>query len=404
MANSMSALNPDRATLNFLNSFPEPVRMRGEELQEEGAVTQIFGNHLFIQGRVEDKSGIHRTTLRLQGNRWFGSCSTEAEDIAGAVMFAAMLERLHRGEDLPESPNEFDDTPVVDLIEEKLDRELDDKEAEFVTKVEKRYRRYVIEGEIHDHDMVRLNPRWEIASYEPLELWPVPPGDILEFWNYVAYALYKKKLPYADFMDAVTDLEAVQRRMHDWEQERDVAAWYDRIESVNERPPQEIPHKIEFRLVSTINEARVEAREEFQDWVSLREKGEIERIVKLFDASALRMDAASQILFEHFLRYAEKTGEAYLDLENEDACRFMNLLFHQKELKGYMVNLDENAFRVVDEPLKWLCEDDPADPNSFGLQLVTISGENVSHSVRLLPGRTELYQSDETFSSEIVTS
>ena len=117
MANSMSALNPDRATLNFLNSFPEPVRMRGEELQEEGAVTQIFGNHLFIQGRVEDKSGIHRTTLRLQGNRWFGSCSTEAEDIAGAVMFAAMLERLHRGEDLPESPNEFDDTPVVDLIE-----------------------------------------------------------------------------------------------------------------------------------------------------------------------------------------------------------------------------------------------------------------------------------------------
>ncbi|MDB4411948.1 DEAD/DEAH box helicase [Akkermansiaceae bacterium] len=392
----MSALNPDRATLNFLNSFPEPVRKRGEDLQEEGAVTQIFGNHLFIQGRVEDKSGTHRTTLRLQGNRWFGSCSTEDEDTAGAVMFAAMLERLHRGEDLPESPNEFDDTPVVDLIEEKLDRELDDKEAEFVTKVEKRYRRYVIEGEIHDHDMVRLNPRWEIASYEPLELWPVPPGDILEFWNYIAYAFYKKKLPYADFMDAVTDLEAVQRRMHDWEQEREVAAWYDRIESVNERPPQEIPHTIEFRLVSTINEARVEAREELEDWVSLREKGEIERIVKLFDASALRMDAASQILFEHFLRYSEKSGEVYLDLENEEACCFMNLLFHQKELNGYMVNLDENAFRVVDEPLSWLCEDDPADPNSFALQLVTTSGENVSHSVRLLPGRTELYQSDET--------
>ncbi len=397
MASNMSALNPDRATLNFLNSFPEASRKRGENLQEEGAVTQIFGNHLFIQGRVEDKSGTHRTTLRLQGNRWFGSCSTEDEETAGAVMFAAMLERLHRGEDLPESPNEFDDTPVVDLIEEKLDRELDDKEAEFVSKVEKRYRRYVIEGEIHDHDMVRLNPRWEITSYEPLELWPVPPGDIIEFWNYLAYAFYKKKLPYADFMEAITDLEGVQQRMRDWEQEREVAAWYERIESVNERPPQEIPHRIEFRLISTINEARVEAREEGQEeWISLREKGEIERIVKLFDASALRMDAASQILWEHFLRYSEKTGEAYLDLESEDACRFMNLLFHQKELKGYMVNLDERPFRVVDEPLCWVCEDDPIDPNSFALQLVTKSGENVSHSVRLLPGRTELYQSDET--------
>ena len=175
MASNMTALNPDRATLNFLNSFPEAARKRGEHLQEEGAVTQIFGNHLFIQGRVEDNGGVHRTTLRLQGNRWFGSCSTEDEETSGAVMFAAMLERLHRGEDLPESPNEFDDTPIVDLIEEKLDRELDDKEADFVFRVEKRYRRYVIEGEIHDHDMVRLNPRWEIASYEPLELWlPVP--------------------------------------------------------------------------------------------------------------------------------------------------------------------------------------------------------------------------------------
>ena len=392
----MSALNPDRATLNFLNSFPEAARKLGEELQEEGAVTQIFGNHLFIQGRVEHKSGTHRTTLRLQGNRWFGSCSIEDEKVAGAVMFAAMLERLHRGEDLPESPNEFDDTPVIDLIEEKLDRELDDKESEFVTKVEKRYRRYVIEGEIHDHDMVRLNPRWEIASYEPLELWPVPPGDILEFWNYLAYAFYKKKLPYPDFMEAITDLEAVQRRMYDWEQEREVAAWYDRIESVNERPPQEIPHKIEFRLVSTINEARVEAREELQDWISLREKGEIERILRLYDASALRMDGASRILWEHFLRYSEKSGETYLDLENEEACRFMNLLFHQKELEGYLVNLDEHTFHVSDEPLNWECEDDPADPNSFALQLVTKTGEHVSHSVRLLPGRTELYQSDQT--------
>ena len=230
----MTALNPDRATLNFLNSFPEESRKRGEHLQEEGAVTQIFGNHLFIQGRVEEKGEVHRTTLRLQGNRWFGSCSTEDDITAGAVMFAAMLERLHRGEDLPESPNEFDDTPIVDLIEDKLDRELDDKEADFVFRVEKRYRRYVIEGEIHDHDMVRLNPRWEIASYEPLELWPVPPGDIIEFWNYLAYAFDKKNLRYPDFMEAITDLESVQRRMRDWEQEREVSAWYDRIEDVND--------------------------------------------------------------------------------------------------------------------------------------------------------------------------
>ena len=241
MITTPDAMNPDRATLNFLNSFPEEARKRGEMLQKDGAVTQIFGNHLFIQGRVEDETGTFRTSLRLQGNRWFGSCTAEDEIIAGACQYATMMERMHRGEDLPESPNEFDDTPVLDIIEEKLGRELDDKEADFVTKIEKRYRRYVIEGELHDHDMVRISPRWEITTYEPLELWPMPPGDILEFWNYIAYAFYKKKLPYPEFMSVITDLGHVQKKMADWEQEREVAAWYDRIEQVNERPPQDEP-------------------------------------------------------------------------------------------------------------------------------------------------------------------
>ena len=389
-------MNPDRATLNFLNSFPEESRKLGETLQQDGMVTQIFGNHLFIQGRVEHESGTFRTSLRLQGNRWFGSCTAEDEIVSGACQYATMMERMHRGEALPESPNEFDDTPVLDIIEDKLGRELDDKEADFVSKVEKRYRRYVIEGEIHDHDMVRLTPRWEITTYEPLELWPMPPGDIMEFWNYLAYAFYKRKLPYPDFMNVITDLNYVQKKMADWEQEREVAAWYDRIEQVNERPPQGGAVPIAFRLVATINEARLEAKEGSADWIQLREKNEVERLLPLFAEAALMMDAPSQVLWEHFLAHYRETGDTTFDFDQEDSCRFMNRLFRQPALSGYLVNLDEKEFKVVDRPLSWVCEDDPYDPGSFALQLVTQEGENVSHSVRMLPGRKELYQSDET--------
>ena len=390
-------MNPDRATLNFLNSFPEEARKRGEVLQKDGAVTQIFGNHLFIQGRVEDESGTFRTSLRLQGNRWFGSCTAEDETISGACQYATMMERMHRGEDLPESPNEFDDTPVLDIIEEKLGRELDDKEADFVSKIEKRYRRYVIEGELHDHDMVRISPRWEITTYEPLELWPMPPGDILEFWNYIAYAFYKRKLPYPEFMSVITDLGHVQKKMADWEQEREVAAWYERIEKVNERPPQEEPLTVAFRLVATINEARIEVKERKGNvWLQLREKSDIERYVDLHHEGALLMDAQSQTLWEHYLAFYRKYGDTTLDFDQEESCRFMNRVFRQPALKGYIVNLDEREFKVVEDALRWVCEDDPYDAKSFALQLVTAVGENVSHSVRLLPGRKELYQSDET--------
>jgi hypothetical protein len=37
-------------------------------------------------------------------------------------------------------------------------------------------------------------------------------------------------------MSVITDLGHVLRNMADWEQEREVAAWYERIEQVNERP------------------------------------------------------------------------------------------------------------------------------------------------------------------------
>lgn len=63
-------------------------------------------------------------------------------------MYAAMLERMYRGQDLPESPNELNDVPLLDILEEKLGRELDDKEADYVSKLEKRYRRFAIEQEI----------------------------------------------------------------------------------------------------------------------------------------------------------------------------------------------------------------------------------------------------------------
>jgi hypothetical protein len=108
------------------------------------------------------------------------------------------------------------------------------------------------------------------------------------------------------------------------------------------------------------------------------------------------MDAAGQILWEHFLAYYKETGESSLDLDDENACRFMNRIFNQKAALGHIVNLDEREYQSLDEPLRWICEDDPQSPGSFALQLVTATGEIVSHSVRLLPGREVLYQSDET--------
>ena len=391
------SLNPDRATLNFLNAYTEDVRAEGEKLQKEGAVTQIFGNHLFIQGRVETKVGVFTTSLRLRGNRWYGSCKAEDERVSGACQVATMIERLYRGANMPESPNELNEIPLSDVLEEKLGRDLDDSEADYVTKLEKRYRRFAIEQEIHDHDIVRLNPRWEVTSYDALELWPEAPHNILEFWNYIAYAFTKKRIAYPEFMNAVTDLGKVQKRISAWEREKEAGAWCERIRSVNERPPQPPRYNLFMRLVSTINEAHFEYRlKENEDWMPIREHAQLEQLISEFLHGAIMCDPQTDILLNVLRDYAERAESVVLDLDKEDACRVMNRLFHQRALKGYLVNLDECYFKVVAEPLKWICIDDPILPDCYGLQLVTAAGVHVTHSVRQLPGLVELYQSDET--------
>lgn len=391
------SLNPDRATLNFLNAYTEDVRAEGEKLQKEGAVTQIFGNHLFIQGRVETKVGVFTTSLRLRGNRWYGSCKAEDERVSGACQVATMIERLYRGANMPESPNELNEIPLSDVLEEKLGRDLDDSEADYVTKLEKRYRRFAIEQEIHDHDIVRLNPRWEVTSYDALELWPEPPHNILEFWNYIAYAFTKKRIAYPEFMNAVTDLGKVQKRISAWEREKEAGAWCERIRSVNERPPQPPRYNLFMRLVSTINEAHFEYRlKENEDWIPIREHAQLEQLISEFLHGAIMCDPQTDILLNVLRDYAERAESVVLDLDKEEACRVMNRLFHQRALKGYLVNLDECYFKVVAEPLKWVCIDDPILPDCYGLQLVTAAGVHVTHSVRQLPGLVELYQSDET--------
>ena len=64
-------INPDRATLDFLNSFSPESQQKGEEWHREGCVTQIFGNYLLIRGRVESPEGENiETTLTIKGNGW----------------------------------------------------------------------------------------------------------------------------------------------------------------------------------------------------------------------------------------------------------------------------------------------------------------------------------------------
>ncbi len=397
----MSTATVDRATLDFLNNFSEDERNEGQRLHSEGAVVQIFGNHLVIQGKVEDGPWSCRTKIQLTGNEWVGSVDDKSES-GRAGLYATMLEKIERKGDIPESPNEVGERSLTEILEDKLGRLLTGIEDEYLSKLEKRYRRFEISREIFDSDITRLQPRWPVDGFEPLTLWPEPPSDILEFWNYLSHAFRKGNYDYPEFMEAIVDREWTDGKMREWERQRELSEWKYQVDVYNKRPNDEPVEPVEFRLRLTSREARLmwkgESESEEASFTKVEDEEAYDRLKERYTSGGLRMDAGSEILWSKFLRASAKedTEDGALSLDNIQNCRLLNRLFHQPEIEGRIVNLDENPYRFVTDELTWECRTSPNDPEDYLLQLVTAEGIDVSHTMRLLPGDETIYLSDET--------
>ncbi len=395
---SVSFMNPDRATLNFLNAFPEDNRKEGERLQKEGCVVQIFGSIVKIQGKVEEGRSACRTVVKLNGNIWEGECSCH-EGANCPSLVAMMMERLARNGELPESPNEVEDQTLTEILVEKLNRPVSENEAKYVEKLEQRYRRFETEGRMTDHDMARLYPKWPIESYDDaIQLWPVPPGDIIQFWNYIAYHFENRNMPYPKFLGVVTDLAAVEHSMREWEREKAEEEWRQTVCAFAE-VDLDAPQEMEFRLLLTTSEARLQWKDPQEaEFNTIAQKADLNRLCELYKNGALRLDGASALVWEEFIGGLGEEAEAItLRLESAEQAAVLNRILHTEELAAKLVNLDDREVKLDSRPVSWICEESQIEEEDvFYLQLMSAENEAIPHIVRLLPGLTSLYLGDET--------
>jgi len=389
----MPSMTPDRATLNFLNSFADEDRREGELLQKDGAVTQIFGNSVFIRGQVE-VSKVYRAGLYLRNGEWEGEVTPDDRN-SGAALVATMLERIQRGEALPESPNEIGEHSLATLLEDKLERALNVREEQFVEKLEKRYRRFEVEGHIRDTDLVRLNPKWEVSSLEPLELWPTPPKNILEFWNRIAHAFHKNNVSIPSFMEVLTDRESTASEVRQWEEEQDLQLWQNRLKAFGDRRNDGEIRELELRLIVSVSDARLQWRHTGGQWQALASGQQLEELERGIHGGHLRPGALAALLFAQFHDYCMEEETDYLDLDKAAACRLVNRLFHQAGMGDLLLTLDEKSFSWLPWELGWECRECVDGSGDYELVLLTSQGEEIPHSVRMLPGAEPLYLADE---------
>ncbi|MBP7949821.1 MAG: DEAD/DEAH box helicase [Verrucomicrobiales bacterium] len=388
----------DRAVQHFLARFPDTIHKEAERLRQQGAIKQIFGGPQFVQARIEDGADVYRVTFRKEKHGWeYTLRGPEPEH--PAVVCAAMLERVDRGEALPDSPNEVDNLSLTAMLEEKLGRGLNPDEDRYVEKLERRYKKYTLEDAIHDTDLVRLNSKWPVEGFEPITLWPEPPANIIEFWNYIASAFEKKKLAFPAFMAVITDKEATKEKLSTWEQEREAEFWMGRLEHLLTKP-EVMPHPAQLRLRVTTREARLQFRNASGTFESIPNDVEALRLANLIASGEWRLDAVSHLLWTLWTDYGHE-GEppvASLRLDAPGAAALLGSIFRQQTLVPIVITLDEVPFHRAVDPLRWHCtasENGAAATGHYVLQLLMPDGEPVPYDLAVLPGAETLYLSDD---------
>lgn len=386
-------MNAEKAALSYLHTFSEEVREEGEELRRSGAVKEIYGRYEAFQTRVRIGAQIYQCSFKLTDSRWVGTIAGKADTTA--PLAASMMEFLHRAGDIPAAPQFDDEESFDEIVEKKLGRSLTPKEQDFLGKIEGRYQKWLEKGELIDHDLVRLHPRWPVESYDSVTLWPQgeEPRDVVEFWNYVAYALAKKNLSWAPFLNAITNLDDTRKRFSNWEREGELEKW--RARTAKSTFDQPITPVIEaaLRFQITPREAKPQIRlggaeASFRplDFITAREQD---------DRGELSFDTASALLWamlrEHW-KYAEIQD---LKFDRQESRQFLARLFALPALAPVLVTLDEEPFVHESEPLRWTAAAPAAEGEPYILQLTTGRGEPITHSLLVLPGRQTYYLSDD---------
>jgi len=394
----------DRPTQIFLSRFPETVLAEAERLRNSGAVKQVFGGDSLIHGRVEDGSDVYQITLRRGTSGWEWTVQgPEGQYPAGVA--AVMQARIALGAALPESPNESDGRSLTEILEAKLDRPLAPHEDVFVDKLEKRYRRWMLEQKLYETDLVRLNPKWRVTTYEPVAIWPEPPRDIVEFWNYIAAEFHNKKLPTPKFMEAISNREQTKEQMEEWERQREQDAWQSRMSRVSADRETAVHHG-QLRAVITTREVRLQYRRTDtldgpEPWAPFQGVMYFSQFREDVQRGDILLDPLSEALLSQWISHWPE-GDApppQLPLENAPDRAFIGRLLRQPALNQLVVSLDELPYQHSPEVLQWTCEEPEEDDerqDAWYLQLSTPDHFPVPYAMTALPGPQTLWLSDDT--------
>lgn len=391
---------PDFATSlpGLLQSFDSRLRQEAERLADDDAIRglDIVEDEVLAEVVLDEQ----RVNVRwsLEGDAWQGESDCDEQPLHKLALCAVLIatqRRFARQAHTPGTPSLPPEETFQIMLERRLARQLSPEEEGYLSKLEKRFQRVRQSGQIYDQDMVRLHPRWSIQSVDPLALWPEPPVNLKEFWEYVALALQERNLPAPSFLRNSVDLDAVKARLSVWRQERTLPLWRERIRKLL-RGLDEAPKKgrvgCDFRLVITTTEARLQIQTGSEPAFRAITGAELASLENEQERGALDLSAEAELLLLTSIDQGVPSPGEVCRFDLETHSRWLGTLFQQPALASRLLTLDEAPFRRVAEPLTWASQED-SETGQLSLSLVLADGSPAPLPLRIMHGTETLYLS-----------
>lgn len=397
---------PDLATAipGLMQLFTPETRREAERLVDDDAVMSLDLDEFEAVAEVAlDDTTVGARWVKMDEG-WRGQ--TDAAELVKELVLCSVLVAVGRRAVAPtEADIEAEEEDFVEWLERHLSRKVTEAEMGYLEKVEKRFRRVRQTGEIFDQDMVRLHPRWNIESMEPLTLWPNRPRTLREFWGYVALALDEKGLAIPRFLLKAAELDRGRRRLADWKRSMELPRWTERVralaraavvvdeDDVTEGDEAVLMAGKEARLMVTTSELRVQVAGVSGVFVTVM-PGDLAGLVARMETGRLALDVVSALLLRMCLDGHRSSGSAAFRLDHGAAVRLLMAVLAQPEMGARVVTLDGLALRQEVEPLRWAAAETTRG-DELSLSLVRADGSPAVMPMRVLAGMPTHYLSDE---------
>ncbi len=277
------------------------------------------------------------------------------------------------------------------------------EEKKFLGTLHAIYARCRTYGRITLWDFEELGLGWGGSGWNVVDAWPAFPENEYEFWLYIACVAEEHQLAMPEFMQPITDLKLVKKRLARWRRAQVVERWTEALASIPAlaMPAADHDHAVtELRLRLDEQQSHLEWRRPGQVTFAPVRSVQLRQISDDHHKGAIRFSPEAELIWQFFAPRQFEATHPDLNYTNEEDARLLGRLLRLRQLDRQIVNHKGEPLLRPAESLRWEVTPAPDEDDDYSLRLVQPEGTPLPPIYHTFPGSPTLHLTANAIFSE----